>query len=189
MINRVILVGRLTKKPELAYSQTNIPYVRFTLAVNRAFANQNGEREADFVSCIVWRKAAENLAQFMDKGSLIGLEGRIMTGSFERDGKRIFTTDILADNIQYLESRRASSSNQPNDNTMNQPNYGHFQSSFGAQHSTHNESNATYNNPSDFGNNQPYNYPKDTQSSFNTQSSGGQWDPATRKQIEDELPF
>jgi len=98
MINRVVLVGRLTKDPELKYTPNGIASCRFTVAVNRAFQNQQGEREADFINCQAWRKQAENLANFMKKGSLIGLEGKIQTGSYEgQDGKRVFTTDVVAD--------------------------------------------------------------------------------------------
>lgn len=106
MINRVVLVGRLTKDPELRYTPTGIAVCRFILAVNRTFTNQSGEREADFIGCIAWRKQAENLANFMKKGNLVGIDGRIQTGNFEgQDGKRVYTTDIVADNIQFLEKR------------------------------------------------------------------------------------
>ena len=98
MINRVVLVGRLTKDPELRYTPSGVPMARFTVAVNRTFSNQQGEREADFIGCIAWRKQAENLANFMKKGSLVGVEGRIQTGSYEgQDGKRVYTTDVVAD--------------------------------------------------------------------------------------------
>lgn len=106
MINRVVLVGRLTKDPELRYTPSGVPMARFTIAVNRTFTGQGGEREADFIGCIAWRKQAENLANFMKKGALIGVEGRIQTGSFEgQDGKRVYTTDVVADSIQFLEPR------------------------------------------------------------------------------------
>ena len=109
MINRVVLVGRLTKDPELKYTQTGIAVTRFTLAVNRAFQNQQGEREADFISCIAWRKQAENIANFLKKGSLVGVDGRIQTGSYEgQDGKRVYTTEVVADSTQFLEPRNAS---------------------------------------------------------------------------------
>lgn len=113
MINRVVLVGRLTKDPELRYTPNGIATCRFQVAVNRTFQNQQGERQADFISCQVWRKQAESLANFMKKGSLIGLEGRIQTGSYEgQDGKRIYTTDVVADSIQFLESRNNTGSSQ-----------------------------------------------------------------------------
>ena len=109
MINRVVLVGRLTKDPELRYTPSGIAMARFTLAVNRTFSNQQGEREADFINCVVWRKQAENTANFLKKGSLAGVEGRIQTGSYEgQDGKRVYTTDVVADSVQFLEPRGGS---------------------------------------------------------------------------------
>ena len=133
MINSVVLVGRLTKDPELRYTPSGVPMARFTVAVNRTFSNQNGEREADFINCIAWRNQAENLSNFMRKGSLIGVTGRIQTGSFEgQDGKRVYTTDVIADSIQFLEPRSnqdprpsdyATQSNQtPQQSSSNQGN-------------------------------------------------------------------
>lgn len=126
MINRVVLVGRLTKDPELRYTPSGVPTARFTIAVNRTFTNQQGDREADFISCVAWRKQAENLANFMKKGSLIGVEGRIQTGSYEgQDGKRVYTTDVVADSIQFLESRGNGGNVQPRqDQYSGQPAYG-----------------------------------------------------------------
>ena len=104
-MNRVELVGRITKDPELRYTSSNIASVRFTLAVNRNFTNQNGEREADFISCVAWRNQAENIKKYVSKGSLVSVEGRIQTGSYDKDGQRIYTTDVVADNVQFLESK------------------------------------------------------------------------------------
>jgi len=116
MINRVVIVGRLTKDPEMRYTPNGVANARFTVAINRTFTNQQGERDADFINCVAWRKQAENLANFMRKGSLIGVEGRIQTGSYEgQDGKRVYTTDVVADSIQFLEPR--SQGNQPNQNS------------------------------------------------------------------------
>jgi len=113
LINRVVLVGRLTKYPELRYTPYGIASCRFQVAVNRTFQNQHGHREADFISCQAWRKQAGNLANFMKKGSLIGLEGRIQTGSYEgQDDKRVYTTDVVADSIQFLEPRNSTGSPQ-----------------------------------------------------------------------------
>ncbi len=110
MINRVVLVGRLTKDPELKYTQTGVAVTRFTLAVNRTFSSQSGEREADFINCVTWRKQAENTANFLKKGSLTGIEGRIQTSSFDgQDGKRVFMTEVVADSVQFLEPRSVSS--------------------------------------------------------------------------------
>lgn len=114
MINRVVLVGRLTKDPELRYTPNGLPVARFTIAVNRTFSNQQGEREADFISCVAWRKQAENLANFTRKGSLLGVDGRIQTGSYEgQDGKRVYTTEVVADSVQFLEPRGAAGNTQP----------------------------------------------------------------------------
>ena len=127
MINRVVLVGRLTKDPELRYTPSGVPMARFTVAVNRAFSNQQGEKEADFIGCIAWRKQAENLANFMRKGSLIGVEGRIQTGSYEgQDGKRVYTTDVVADSVQFLEPRGGGNAQQgmPNQQYGGGQNYG-----------------------------------------------------------------
>jgi single-strand DNA-binding protein len=108
MINRVVLVGRLTKDPELRYTSSNIPVSKFTLAVNRTFAGPSGEREADFIQCVVWRKQAENLAKFVRKGSLVGVEGRIQTGSYDdKDGIRKYTTEVIGDSVQFLEPKSA----------------------------------------------------------------------------------
>ena len=112
MINRVVLVGRLTKDPELRYTSSNIPVSKFTLAVNRTFAGPSGEREADFIQCVVWRKQAENLARFVRKGSLIGVEGRIQTGSYDdKDGIRKYTTEVIGDSVQFLEPKSAVQDN------------------------------------------------------------------------------
>ncbi|MGE7022408.1 single-stranded DNA-binding protein [Solibacillus cecembensis] len=133
MINRVVLVGRLTKDPELRYTPSGIPMARFTIAVNRTFSSQSGEKEADFIGCIAWRKQAENLANFMRKGSLIGVEGRIQTGSFEgQDGKRVYTTDVVADAVQFLEPRGGANASQgmPNQQQYGGQNYGGGQPSY-----------------------------------------------------------
>ncbi len=114
-MNKVLLIGRITRDPELRYTSSNIPSVRFTLAVNRPFENQNGERETDFINIVVWRKQAENVKKYVSKGSLVAVEGRIQTGSYEKDGQRIYTTDVVADNVQFLESK-AQSQNRMQEN-------------------------------------------------------------------------
>lgn len=116
-MNRVMLVGRLTAKPELRYTGSNVPYSRFTVAVNRTFSNNNGERETDFINCVIWRKQAENVCNYLDKGSLVSVEGRIQTGSYDdKDGNKRYTTDVVADSVQFLESR-SQSQNRSNDVT------------------------------------------------------------------------
>lgn len=109
MINRVILVGRITKDPELKSTQSNVNFVNFTLAVNRQFADQSGERQADFIQCVVWRRQAENLAQYIRKGALLGVEGRIQTRSYEVDGNTRYITEVVCDSVQFLETRGDSS--------------------------------------------------------------------------------
>ena len=123
MINRVVLVGRLTRDPELKRTANDAAVVSFTLAVNRQFTNSQGEREADFINCIIWRKAAENFANFTHKGSLVGIDGRIQTSSYEKDGQRVYVTEVIVDNFSLLESRNANSSDSTNDNSNKAPNY------------------------------------------------------------------
>lgn len=114
-MNRVMLIGRLTAKPELRYTASNVPFARFSLAVNRTFSNGNGERQTDFLNIIVWRKQAENVCNYLNKGSLVSVEGRIQTGSYDdKDGNKRYTTDIVADSVQFLESK--GQSNGSNDN-------------------------------------------------------------------------
>ncbi|MCB6407392.1 single-stranded DNA-binding protein [Streptococcus gordonii] len=105
MINNVCLVGRLTKDAELRYTPSNQAVATFTLAVNRNFKNQNGEREADFINCVIWRQQAENLANWAKKGALIGITGRIQTRSYEnQQGQRVYVTEVVAETFQLLES-------------------------------------------------------------------------------------
>lgn len=114
MINRVVLVGRLTKDPDLRYTASGVAVASFTLAVNRTFTNQENEREADFINCVVWRKPAENVANWLKKGSLAGAEGRIQTRSFDgQDGKKVYVTEVVADSVQFLEPKKQEDSSKP----------------------------------------------------------------------------
>ena len=117
-MNRVELIGRITRDPELRYTSSNIATTRFTLAVNRPFQGQNGEQGTDFINIVVWRKQAENVKKFVSKGSLVAVEGRIQTGSYEKDGQRIYTTDVVADSVQFLESKAQSQNRQSSDDNM-----------------------------------------------------------------------
>jgi single-strand DNA-binding protein len=113
MLNRVVLVGRLTKDPELKYTPNGVAVANFTLAVNRPFSNQQGEREADFINCVVWRKPAENVANFLKKGSLAGVDGRLQTRSYENNqGQRVYVTEVMAESVQFLEPRNANAGGQ-----------------------------------------------------------------------------
>lgn len=105
-MNRVDLIGRLTAKPELRYTATNTPYTRFTVAISRQFTDVNGERETDFINVVVWRKQAENVCNYLNKGSLVSVEGRLQTGNYtDKDGNKRYTTDVVADNVQFLEGK------------------------------------------------------------------------------------
>lgn len=106
MINNVVLVGRMTKEAELRYTPSNIAVATFTLAVNRDFKGENGEREADFINVVLWRQAAENLANWTKKGSLVGVTGRIQTRNYDnQQGQRVYVTEVVAERFQLLESR------------------------------------------------------------------------------------
>ena len=112
MINNVVLIGRLTRDPELRYTPSNVAVATFNLSVNRNFKGANGEREADFINCIMWRKQAENFANWIKKGALVGITGRIQTRSYENQhGQRVYVTEVVAESFQTLEKK---------DNTANQ---------------------------------------------------------------------
>ena len=108
MINRTVLVGRITKDPEIRYTQSGMAVANFTVAVNRQFTNANGEREADFIGCIIWRKAAENFCNYTHKGSLVGIDGRIQTSTYEKEGQRVYSTQVVVDSFSLLEPKQQS---------------------------------------------------------------------------------
>ena|SRR5690625_1620249 len=109
MINRVVLVGRLTRDPDLRYTPNGVAVANFTLAVNRPFTNQQGDRDADFINCVAWRRQAENLANYMKKGNQIGVDGRLQSRSYEdKDGKMVYVTEVVADSVQFLEPRSSA---------------------------------------------------------------------------------
>ncbi|WP_368661241.1 single-stranded DNA-binding protein (plasmid) [Bacillus cereus] len=115
MINRVILVGRLTKDPDFRYTPNGVPVATFTLAVNKPFGKN---READFLNCVIWRKQAENVANYLKKGSLAGVDGRLQTRNYEgQDGKRVYVTEVLAESVQFLEPRNGGGEHR---NSFNQ---------------------------------------------------------------------
>jgi len=106
MINNVVLVGRLTKDPDLRYTSSGSAVATFTLAVNRNFTGQDGKREADFINCVIWRKPAETMASYAHKGTLLGVVGRIQTRSYDnQQGQRVYVTEVVCDNFQLLENR------------------------------------------------------------------------------------
>ena len=106
-MNKVILIGRLTKNPEIRYTTKNNPVASFTLAVNRDYINENGEREVDFINIVVWNKQAENCSKYINKGSQISIEGRIQTRSYEdKNGEKRYTTEVIADQVHFLDSKK-----------------------------------------------------------------------------------
>ena len=113
MINRVVLVGRLTKDPEFRTTQNDVSVATFTLAVNRNFKNKNGEQQADFINVVVFRQQAENVNNYLSKGNLAGVDGRIQSRSYEnKEGQRVYVTEVLADSVQFLEPKNNQSNNQ-----------------------------------------------------------------------------
>lgn len=107
-MNKVILIGRLTKDPELRRTNTDVPVVQFTLAVNRQYTNREGEREADFISCVIWRQQAENFAKYLHKGSLIGVEGQLQTRSYDdvQTGTKRYITEVIVERFEFLEPKQ-----------------------------------------------------------------------------------
>ena len=113
MINRVVLVGRLTKDPEFRTTQSGVDVATFTLAVNRTFTNAQGEREADFINIVVFRNQAHNVNNYLSKGKLAGVDGRIQSRSYEnQEGRRIFVTEVVADSVQFLEPKNSNGGQQ-----------------------------------------------------------------------------
>lgn len=105
MLNRVILIGRLTRDPELRYTPSGVAVTTFTLAVDRPFTNQQREREADFINIVTWRQLAETCANYLRKGRLAAVEGRIQVRNYDNnEGRRVYVTEVIADNVRFLES-------------------------------------------------------------------------------------
>lgn len=120
MINRSVLVGRLTRDVDLRYTAGGTAVGNFTIAVDRQFTNSNGEREADFINCVIWRKSAENFANFTHKGSLVGIDGRIQTRNYEnQQGQRVYVTEVVVDNFALLEPKSANANNSTNPQAAN----------------------------------------------------------------------
>lgn len=108
MINRVVLVGRMTRDPELRRTPQGDAVTSFTLAVNRNYTSRGGQQQADFINCVVWRKPAENVERYCSKGSLVGVEGRIQTRSYDNSqGQKVYVVEVICDSVQFLETRAA----------------------------------------------------------------------------------
>ena len=123
MINRVVLAGRTTRDLELRNTKSGTSVCSFTLAVERNFKSKNGDREADFISCIAWKKTAEVMSQYVKKGSVIGVDGRIQTRSYDnRDGQRVYVTEVVVDNFSFLGGSSKGSQGSKNKQPSNQSN-------------------------------------------------------------------
>jgi single-strand DNA-binding protein len=109
-MNKAILIGRLTRDPELRYTSSGRAVCQFSIAINRTYTNQQGQRETDFINCVVWDKQAENLAKYVTKGRLVAVDGRIQTRNYDNnEGKKVYVTEVLANSIQFLESKNSVS--------------------------------------------------------------------------------
>lgn len=132
MINNVVVTGRLTRAVDLRYTSNGTAFASFTLAVDRPFKNQNNEKETDFINCVMWRKSAENLANYTNKGSLIGVEGRIQTRNYDNgQGQRVYVTEVLAERFTFLESAKTANNDVLNDGGTNRLGVNNNQNSMG----------------------------------------------------------
>lgn len=176
MINNVVLTGRLTKDVDLRYTSNGTAVGSFSIAVDRPFKSQSGERETDFINCVIWRKAAENFANFTRKGSLVGIEGRIQTRNYEnQQGQRVYVTEIVVDNFTLLESRSVTEQ-RPRETNSPSPTSNYNQ--------TNNQSNS--NNQSSYSNS------NNQENSFNDYNSNEDPFLSSGKSIDisdDDLPF
>ncbi|MFD7035165.1 single-stranded DNA-binding protein [Mammaliicoccus sciuri] len=156
MINSVTLVGRLTKNPEIRTTPSGVEVGNFTLAVNRTFTNQNGERDADFINCIVFRKQAVNVNQYLSKGKLAGVVGRLQTRSYDnKEGQKVFVTEVVCDNVQFLEPKDSQNgSNSYQNGTSYQKGNNYTQNNQNVQKgqnkTKYDQQNNPFNNGSDF---------------------------------------
>ena len=193
MLNRVVLVGRLTRDPDFRTSQSGVSVANFTLAVNRTFTNAQGEREADFINCVVFRRQAENVNTYLSKGSLAGVDGRLQSRSYDnKEGQRVYVTEVVCDSVQFLEPKGSN-------NNSNQSNSGQYNNYNNNYNNGNNNYNNNYNNQNNaFNQNKPNNNApvqnpfKDLEQANNSnnnfgasnQNSGGPVDLA-----DDDLPF
>ncbi|MCH4169760.1 MAG: single-stranded DNA-binding protein [Lactobacillus sp.] len=181
MINRVVLVGRLTRDVELRYTNNGAAVASFTVAVNRQFTNAQGEREADFINCVIWRKAAENFANFTKKGSLVGIDGRLQTRSYEnQQGQRVYVTEVVVDNFSLLESRTTTQQRE-GEGSQNNGGNNYNQNNQNNNYASHNNNNAPTSKPNS---NNPGNAPKQPDMQDPFADNGQQIDIS-----DDDLPF
>lgn len=178
MINRTVLVGRLTKSVELRYTQNGDAVGSFTIAVNRNFKNSQGEHEADFINCVVWRKSAEVFTKWTSKGSLVAVDGRLQTRNYQNNqGQTVYVTELVVDEFSFLDSKSDGNTNQ-----QNSGNYGNQMNNNSNRQSNANQPN--FNN----------NYSNNNRANFSNNNSqfGNTGDPFNNNGIEikdDDLPF
>ncbi len=123
MLNRTLLVGRLTKDPDFRTTPSGVEVATFTLAVNRNFKSKDGESQADFINCVVFKKQAENVKNYLSKGSLAGVDGRLQSRSYEnQEGRRVFVTEVVCDSVQFLEPKNNNQPQQQRGQTPTQDN-------------------------------------------------------------------
>ena len=115
-MNKVELVGRLTKDPEVKMTQTETPFCNFTVAVDRRFKDQNGNRQADFINCVAWKQTAQFLQKYFKKGNRVGICGCIQVRSFDKDGQKVFITEVLAEEIEFVENNRSEAPEEHQEN-------------------------------------------------------------------------
>ncbi len=156
MINRTVLVGRLVRDPEYRTTPSGVQVATFTLAVNRTFTNQQGEREADYINCVVFRKTAENVNQYLSKGKLAGIDGRLQSRSYDnKEGQKVFVTEVVCDNVQFLEPKDSQNgSNSYQNGTSYQKGNNYTQNNQNVQQgqnkTKYDQQNNPFNNGSDF---------------------------------------
>lgn len=156
MINKAVLVGRLVRDPEYRTTPSGVQVATFTLAVNRTFTNQQGEREADYINCVVFRKTAENVNQYLSKGKLAGVDGRLQSRSYEnKEGQKVFVTEVVCDNVQFLEPKGSQNgSNSYQNGTSYQKGNNYTQNNQNVQQgqnkAKYDQQNNPFNNGSDF---------------------------------------
>ncbi|MEX2461519.1 MAG: single-stranded DNA-binding protein [Paenibacillaceae bacterium] len=149
MLNRVILIGRLTKDPELRYTPAGVAVTQFTLAVARNFTNQQTkEKEADFINIVAWRQLAETCANYLRKGRLTAVEGRLQVRNYDNnEGRKVYVTEVIADNVQFLESSKEGGSSSNSNNSGNMGN---------REESTYSRNNSGGGTPRDNHNQDPF---------------------------------
>lgn len=156
MINKAVLVGRLVRDPEYRTTPSGVQVATFTLAVNRTYTNQQGEREADYINCVVFRKKAENVNQYLSKGKLAGVDGRLQSRSYDnKEGQKVFVTEVVCDNVQFLEPKDSQNgSNSYQNGTSYQKGNNYTQNNQNVQQgqnkAKYDQQNNPFNNGSDF---------------------------------------